>query len=104
MNGMPRKSGQEAQPYEAWEDTTKELIEHEMIRRGIRYKQLSSLLEELGINESPDQINRKVTRKKFSAAFFVACLLAMGVEKISIKDGRSRARREASRPTRPIRP
>jgi hypothetical protein len=76
---------QPAQPYEAWEHTAKELIEAEMMRRGIRYKQLSRMLEELGIDESPDQINRKVNRKRFSAAFLVACLRAMGVETITLK-------------------
>lgn len=85
MNTLPRKSERQAQPYEAWEDTAKELIEREMIQRGIRYKQLSRMLAELGIDESPDQINRKVTRKRFSAAFFVACLRAMGVETIPLK-------------------
>jgi 3-mercaptopyruvate sulfurtransferase SseA len=85
MNRLPDKGGPQAQPYEAWEHTAKELIEREMIRRGIRYKQLSRMLEELGIDESPDQINRKVTRKRFSAAFFVACLRAMGVETVSLK-------------------
>lgn len=85
MNRLPRKSGQQAQPYEAWEQTAKELIEIEMMRRGIRYKQLSRLLEELGIDESPDQINRKVNRKRFSAAFLVACLRAMGADTVTIK-------------------
>jgi hypothetical protein len=72
MNRPPCKSGQTSQPYEAWEHTAKELIEAEMIRRGIRYKELSRMLEKLGIDESPDQINRKVIRKRFSAAFLVA--------------------------------
>jgi hypothetical protein len=85
MNRLPGKSGQQAQPYEAWEQTAKELIEIEMMRRGIRYKQLSRLLEELGIDESPDQINRKVNRKRFSAAFLVACLRAMGADTVTIK-------------------
>ncbi|MGI4846017.1 MAG: DUF6471 domain-containing protein [Janthinobacterium lividum] len=85
MNKLPGKSEPQVQPYEDWEHTAKELIEREMIRRGIRYKQLSRMLEELGIDESPDQINRKVTRKRFGAAFFIACLRAMGVERISLK-------------------
>lgn len=79
------KSEPQAQPYEIWEHTAKELIEAEMMRRGIRYKELSRMLEELGINESPAQINRKVTRKRFSAAFLLACLRAMGVESIPLK-------------------
>ncbi|MFS0755883.1 MULTISPECIES: DUF6471 domain-containing protein [Noviherbaspirillum] len=85
MERLPRHGGQPVQPYEAWEQTAKELIEIEMLRRGIRYKQLSRLLAELGIDESPDQINRKVNRKRFSAAFLVACLRAMGVETLPLK-------------------
>ncbi|MBK1684207.1 hypothetical protein CKO18_11620 [Rhodoferax fermentans] len=81
MNRPPKES---AQPYEAWEQTAKEFIEIEMARRGIRYKQLARMLEELGIEESPEQINRKVNRKRFSAAFLVACLRAMGVKTISL--------------------
>jgi transposase len=85
MNRLPQKGEQKAQPYEAWEYTAKELIEAEMLRRGIRYKQLSRMLERLGITESPDQINRKVNRRRFSAAFLVACLRAMGAETIPLK-------------------
>jgi hypothetical protein len=85
MNRLPGKSGRQAPRYDAWENTAKELIESEMIKRDIRYKQLSRMLEEFGIDESAAQINRKVTRKRFSAAFFVACLCAMGVETISLK-------------------
>lgn len=82
---MYRLPNESAQPYEVWELTAKELIEVEMSRRGIRYKELARLLEQLGIDESPEQINRKVNRKRFSAAFLVACLTAMGVETISLK-------------------
>nr|WP_287019778.1 DUF6471 domain-containing protein [Herbaspirillum sp.] len=55
------------------------------MRRGIRYKQLSRLLEVQGIYETPDQINRKVNRKRFSAAFLIACLRAMGVDTLLLK-------------------
>jgi hypothetical protein len=85
MNSLRREREQEVEPYEAWEQTAKDLIETEMMRRGIRYKELSRMLEELGINESPDQINRKVNRRRFSAAFLIACLSAMGVETIQLK-------------------
>lgn len=84
MNRLPHTSGELPQSYEAWEQAAKELIEIEMMRRGIRYKQLSRMLEELGIDESPDQINRKVNRKRFSGAFLLACLFAMGVKTVSL--------------------
>ncbi|AOJ08263.1 DUF6471 domain-containing protein [Burkholderia mayonis] len=86
MEGLPHKRGRlPAEPYGQWEEEAKGLIEEEMMRRGIRYKQLSRMLEEMGIDESPDQINRKVNRKRFSAAFLVACLSAMGVETIALR-------------------
>lgn len=81
---MNRPASYSAQPYEVWEQTAKELIEFEMANRGIRYKDLARMLEEFGIEESPEQINRKVNRKRFSAAFLVACLRAMGAKTISL--------------------
>ncbi|MBO7752281.1 DUF6471 domain-containing protein [Burkholderia pseudomallei] len=80
------------QPYEQWEEEAKGLIEEEMDRCKIGYKQLSRMLEELGIEESPDQINRKVNRKRFSAAFLLACLHAMGVGTHSLKKEPSNAK------------
>jgi len=41
-------------------------------------------LEPYGIDETPDQINRKVNRKRFSAAFLLACLAAMGVDLLKV--------------------
>lgn len=85
MNKVTQETEQEARPYEVWENTAKELIIEEMMRRGFSYKKLSQKLDELGIDESPNQINRKVNRNRFSAAFLLACLRAMGVETISLK-------------------
>lgn len=75
MNRLPTQS---VPPYEMWEATAKEFIELEMVRRRIGYKELAGMLGELGIEESPKQINRKVNRQRFSAAFMLACLSAMG--------------------------
>lgn len=87
MEELPHKLGRlPAEPYGQWEEEAKGLIEEEMVRRNIRYKELSRMLEKLGIDESPDQINRKVNRKRFSAAFLVACLCAMGVESIKLPE------------------
>ncbi|MFM0273530.1 DUF6471 domain-containing protein [Paraburkholderia aspalathi] len=94
MEGLPHKRGRlPAEPYGQWEEEAKGLIEEEMMRRGIRYKQLSRMLEQLSIYESPDQLNRKINRKRFSAAFLIACLRVMGVENIALhqfKQGQNR--------------
>ena len=85
MDKGTQKTEQKARPYEVWENTAKELIEEEMMRKGLSYKKLSTELEKLGIEESPDQINRKVNRNRFSAAFLLACLRAMKVETIRLE-------------------
>ncbi|MFC3627785.1 DUF6471 domain-containing protein [Vogesella amnigena] len=69
-----------------WEDRAHELLRVEMKRRKIGYKELSRLLTPYGIEESPDQLNRKVNRKRFSAAFLFACLAAMEVTTIDVPD------------------
>ncbi|MBC8725747.1 hypothetical protein F6X37_30620 [Paraburkholderia sp. 31.1] len=85
MEEQPNKlSGLQREPYGQWEEEAKGLIEEEMMRRGIRYKQLSRMLERLGVYESPDQLNRKINRKRFSAAFLIACLRAMRVDTIAL--------------------
>lgn len=70
--------------YTPWEDRAKELLVTEMANRKLGYKELARLLEPFGIDETPDQINRKVNRKRFSAAFLLACLAAMGVAVVEV--------------------
>jgi hypothetical protein len=52
------------------------------------------MLEKLGIYESPDQLNRKINRKRFSAAFLIACLRAMDVENIALHQFRQGQNKE----------
>lgn len=85
MEELRRKRGRLlAEPYGRWEEEAKELIQEKMTVDRIGYKQLSRMLEQLGIYESPDQLNRKVNRKRFSAAFLIACLCAMGVKGLTL--------------------
>ena len=74
-----------SQAYWRWEGRAASLIQEEMRRRGIRYKELARMLEALGIEESATQINRKINRQRFSAAFLLACLHVLGVENIARK-------------------
>lgn len=70
--------------YTPWEDRAKELLVLEMERRRMTYKELARRLEAYGIDELPDQINRKVNRKRFSAAFLLACLAVMEVDLLRV--------------------
>ncbi|WP_232458367.1 DUF6471 domain-containing protein [Burkholderia ubonensis] len=71
-------------PYAQWEDRARELVVSTMVQRDLSYKDLARLLESYGIEESADQINRKINRKRFSAAFLLACLAAMEVETVPV--------------------
>lgn len=70
--------------YTPWEDQAKALLVAEMAKRRMTYKDLARRLEAYGIDELPDQINRKVNRKRFSAAFLLACLAAIEVESVMV--------------------
>ncbi|ROR40294.1 DUF6471 domain-containing protein [Diaphorobacter sp. C33] len=73
-------STSEASAWEVWEEEAAETLLDEMRKHRMSYKALSKALERLGIYESAAQLNRKVNRKKFSAAFLLACLEALEPE------------------------
>ena len=86
--GKPSKTALQAEEvYEQWEDKARELIVSTMNQRNLSYKALAIRLERLGIVESADQLNRKINRKRFSAAFMLACLEAMNEESSSPQGG-----------------
>jgi hypothetical protein len=77
---MPQKPARVAvsdDPHARWEKLAFDLLKSEMREKKINYKELSRRLEALGLDELPDQLNRKVNRRRFSAAFLLACLVAM---------------------------
>ncbi|MEN5181068.1 DUF6471 domain-containing protein [Comamonas testosteroni] len=57
-----------------WELEAKARLSRLRQERKVSYKDLSRLLQGQGIDESPSQLNRKVNRLKFSAAFYLACM------------------------------
>lgn len=63
--------------YEEWEEQARYEIVSALDKQGLSYKELALRLEKIGIWESADQLNRKVNRKRFSAAFMLACLCAI---------------------------
>lgn len=71
-------------PYAQWEERAKAMLLWGMTQRKLGYKDLARRLERYGIEESADQLNRKVNRKRFSAAFLLACLAAMEIDSAPI--------------------
>ncbi|KVU05721.1 hypothetical protein WK60_25780 [Burkholderia ubonensis] len=84
MGAMSPEDYMQESPYAQWEDRARELVVSAMAQRDLSYKDLARLLESYGIEESADQVNRKINRKRFSAAFLLACLAAMEVETVPV--------------------
>lgn len=73
-------------PDKEWSDRVKRILKAELKRRGISYKELASRLEALGIHETERNINNKISRGGFSAAFLVQCLKAIGCTTLHLED------------------
>lgn len=69
-----------------WADDVKRLLRAEMTRRGVTYDQLAAKLAAIGVNDSAVNIRNKVARGKFTAAFLIQCLTAIGARSLRISD------------------
>ena len=61
-----------------WEMTAANLLKAELKRKGVTYAQLVERLEGMGISEKEVNVRNKLSRGKFSAAFLLQCLSAIG--------------------------
>ena len=68
-----------------WEAAAKRLIRVEMAKHDVTYAQLVDKLAEIGVKEDERNLRNKVSRGKFTAAFMLSCLQAMGAEQLNIK-------------------
>lgn len=67
-----------------WETRAKNLLKGELKRRGITYAQLAGRLQELGVTETERNLNNKISRGGFTAAFLLQCLTAIGVTQLHL--------------------
>jgi hypothetical protein len=83
-----RHNGRDGMKSEAeWADEVKRLLRAEMTRRGVTYDQLAEKLAAIGVNDSSVNIRNKVARGKFTAAFLIQCLTALGARSLRIGEG-----------------
>lgn len=55
-----------------------------MARENVTYSQLGKRLESIGVTEDERNLRNKVSRGKFTAAFMLQCLTALGSETMRI--------------------
>lgn len=62
-----------------YETKAKNLLKAELKRKGVTYAQLAEKLSAMDIHETERNLNNKISRGGFSAAFLLQCLTAIGV-------------------------
>ena len=67
-----------------WTLKAKNLLKAELKRKGVTYRQLSEKLEAMGIHETERNLNNKISRGGFTAAFFLQCLEAIDARDLRI--------------------
>ena len=67
-----------------FETKAKNLLKAELKRRGVTYAQLAAKLAEIGVHETERNLNNKISRGGFSAAFLLQCLEAIGAHDVRV--------------------
>jgi hypothetical protein len=67
-----------------FETKAKNLLKGELKRKGVTYAQLAEKLHAMGIPETERNLNNKISRGGFTAAFLLQCLEAIEAKTISI--------------------
>jgi len=67
-----------------WEARAANLLKAELKRKGVTYAQLVEKLAAIGVDEKEVNVRNKMARGKFTAAFLLACLEAIGARSIQI--------------------
>jgi len=65
-----------------WEMQAANLLKSELKRKGVTYAQLVEKLADIGISEKEVNVANKLSRGKFSAAFMLQCLNAIGAHQL----------------------
>lgn len=67
-----------------FETRAKNLLKGELKRRGITYAQLAEKLADIGVQENERNLNNKISRGGFTAAFMLQCLKAIEASELRL--------------------
>ena len=67
-----------------WQARVKGILKSELKRKGLSYRDLAEKLDAIGVKDSELNIKNKISRGGFTAAFFVQCLVAIGVQTVRL--------------------
>jgi Domain of unknown function (DUF6471) len=95
----PAASEKAGRSRSAWNGHAKRLLQAEMAKHGVSYKQLARLLQEGGRADSDASLMTRINRGTFSMAFFLQAVRVMGTKSFDIShisadaEGRARGRK-----------
>lgn len=69
-----------------YEMRAKNLLKGELKRRGVTYEQLADKLTAMGVPENARNLNNKISRGGFTAAFLLQCLDALDARSLVLRD------------------
>lgn len=67
-----------------YEARAKNLLKAELKRKGLTYSDLAEKLAAIGVEENDRNLNNKISRGGFSAAFLLQCFDAIGVSDVRV--------------------
>lgn len=67
-----------------WEARAANLLKSELKRKGVTYAQLVEKLAAIQVDEKEVNVRNKLSRGKFTAAFFLQCLAAIGTQQVQL--------------------
>jgi hypothetical protein len=80
---MAAKADPATQAYEA---KAKNLLKGELKRKGVTYAQLAEKLAAIGVRETDRNLNNKISRGGFTAAFLIQCLEVIGCKALRLEE------------------
>jgi hypothetical protein len=69
-----------------YEEKAKNLLKAELKRRGVTYAQLAESLTAMGVSENERNLNNKISRGGFTAAFLLQCMTAIGAHTVRLHE------------------
>jgi 3-mercaptopyruvate sulfurtransferase SseA len=68
-----------------WNERAANLLKSELKRHGVTYGQLVEKLGKIGVEEKEVNVRNKLSRGSFTAAYFLQCLEAIGIETLRLR-------------------
>ena len=82
---MAKNAYKESPVTQEYDERAKNLLKAELKRRGLSYRDLAEKLATIGVQETERNLNNKISRGGFSAAFLLQCLESIGSDTVYLQ-------------------